>query len=106
MSAMKRHSPAPSLGHSDVVSTQEAAIQFKLVNTWASPQIAARRLPNLTTAPSQYHQSRPRPCHAMTWTDASSRRGGRFRQPVQRHWRSDCESESLAEIHLPILQAL
>ncbi|MFM0126064.1 hypothetical protein P0D73_45895, partial [Paraburkholderia sp. RL18-101-BIB-B] len=30
--AMKRHSPAPSLGHSDVVSTQEAAIQFKMVN--------------------------------------------------------------------------
>jgi hypothetical protein len=31
-SPMKRHAPAPLLGHSDVVSTQEAAIQFKMVN--------------------------------------------------------------------------
>ncbi|MFM0260526.1 hypothetical protein, partial [Paraburkholderia sediminicola] len=30
------HSPAPSLGHSDVVSTQEAAIQFKMVNVAGS----------------------------------------------------------------------
>jgi hypothetical protein len=29
---MKRHSPAPSLGHSGVGSTQEAAIQFAMSN--------------------------------------------------------------------------
>jgi hypothetical protein len=34
---MKRHSLAPSLGHSDVGSTQKAAIQFAIVNVaWSA----------------------------------------------------------------------
>jgi hypothetical protein len=33
---MKRHSPAPSLGHSGVGSTQEAAIQFATLNVASS----------------------------------------------------------------------
>jgi hypothetical protein len=32
LAGMKRRSPAPSDGHSAVVSTQEAAIQFAMVN--------------------------------------------------------------------------
>jgi hypothetical protein len=46
---MKRHSPAPSLGHSDVVSTQEAAIQFKMVNVAGSAITAARCSKTMST---------------------------------------------------------
>jgi hypothetical protein len=40
LSAMSRHSPTPSLGHSGVGSTQEAAIQFATL-TVASSAFAA-----------------------------------------------------------------
>jgi hypothetical protein len=40
--AIKRHSPAPSLGHSGGGSTQEAAIQFTMSN-FASSAIAVIR---------------------------------------------------------------
>jgi hypothetical protein len=40
--AMKRHSPAASLGHSGVGSTQEAAIQFAMLNVASSAKEVVR----------------------------------------------------------------
>jgi hypothetical protein len=42
LSAMKRHSPTPSLGRSDVGSTQQAAIQFARMNVAPSAIAAVR----------------------------------------------------------------
>jgi hypothetical protein len=41
--AMKRHSPAPSFGHSNVTLTQEAAIQFESICCFISPLASTKR---------------------------------------------------------------
>jgi hypothetical protein len=43
-SAIYRHSPAPSLGHSGVGSTQKAAIQFAMLNVASSAIPAVRNV--------------------------------------------------------------
>jgi hypothetical protein len=40
--AMKRHSPAPLLGRSDVGSTQQAAIQFATMNVASLAEAVSR----------------------------------------------------------------
>jgi hypothetical protein len=52
-SARSRHSPAPSLGHSDVASTQEAAIQFAMVNAACALALNNEFLRGFAVAPAQ-----------------------------------------------------